>query len=217
MIPTKFEAIDYRFVAEAFFYYSKRGYEHVEAPWVVSKDAINATCPTSGNLVTGDTFVASGEQSFLEMIRNGKLEYAGLYQCATPCYRPWDKDRSPIHHEQFFKVELIFTHGENIIDDDSVYDEQYAKITNDALEFFRKFVPNVEIVPTTDDPRFECRTIVSSDIMTKEGMELGSYGIRTHPKFGSWVYGTGVALPRLQTAINDFVAGLENGKTPTTR
>lgn len=42
----------------------------------------------------------------------------------------------------------------------------------------------------------------SFDILAADsGMELVSYGIRRIPG-NSWVYGTGVALPRLQQAID---------------
>jgi hypothetical protein len=45
----------------------------------------------------------------------------------------------------------------------------------------------------------------SLDIVAdKSGVELGSYGIRTNDKVGSWIYGTGVAEPRLSTAMQNI-------------
>jgi len=38
-------------------------------------------------------------------------------------------------------------------------------------------------------------------------IELGSYGIRKHPKVGTWVYGTGCAEPRLSYAIEQDILG----------
>jgi hypothetical protein len=188
--------IAYDIVEAAVAAYEFRGYKYLEVPWVVSDQAMNATVPVGCPMFEGErgAFVASGEQSFIQLILEGKLS-KGRYCCATPCYRPWDNGKSPLHQTQFFKVELI-----DYVGDDgyslSPMKSQYDMIRDAAYSFMSFFFNDLQFIETQDDPRQECTTVKSSDIVTKEGIELGSYGIRSHPKTGTWIYGTGVALPR---------------------
>ena len=62
-------------------------------------------------------------------------------------------------------------------------------IINDALSFFKKYLPESK-VETTD---------IGFDIVCN-GIELGSYGIRSCP-FLDWIYGTGCAEPRTSSLI----------------
>lgn len=79
------------------------------------------------------------------------------------------------------KVELYRNH---VVDDVSV-----MEVLSEALGFFRGFFGM--------DAR-SVRTVEGWDIEAG-GIELGSYGKRSHASL-SWVYGTGVALPRLTQA-----------------
>ena len=63
----------------------------------------------------------------------------------------------------------------------------------DAQQFFSLHVP-VDLVKTDDERSDESYDIESN------GIELGSYGIRQHENI-TWVYGTGLAEPRLSIAI----------------
>lgn len=172
--------INYEFIASAVNYYSRLGYEYIEVPWLVSWDAINITRPPhaqpyqtfSGNLV------ASGEQSFLE-IRN-KLEVGKRYQCVTPCFR--DENYDDLHKEWFIKNELIWVVNHDL-------PEYFMMCLEDAKSFFSSY-GKVEIVDTD----------IGKDLFIN-GIEVGSYGYRGYEKF-RWVYGTGVAEPRLSQALN---------------
>ena len=75
------------------------------------------------------------------------------------------------------KVELI-NFGDNRLDD----------MMEMCLSFYSKYLPVKKV-----------QTEIGFDIMSYDGIELGSYGVRSnpHPLIGSWNYGTGCAEPRL--------------------
>lgn len=192
--------MDYGHLATAVDFYKERGYVYIpDVPWHVGRDAYYATKPSwaqdvhyfegkSGVLSfpshgTDNRFlVASGEQSFLQMMLDG--QDLKRHVCVTPCYRIERYDHW--HLPYFMKVELI-----NAQDTDRghLYD-----MVHDAMSFFERF--------------FSIRTKEvgdSIDILEKgTRAELGSYGIRERDIGGKryrWIYGTGCAEPRLSTAI----------------
>jgi hypothetical protein len=188
----KFEAqdfIDYNIVSDAISFYQSRGYEYIEVPWIISKDAYYATKPPDSVDVSamGGYLAASGEQGFLELLLAGQKITKAV--CATPCFRheQWDK----YHQPYFFKVELINTLS-------PMKGGGVMPLEKDATEFFSRYLKTrVSIVQ-------EGATLV--DIVSdRKGIELGSYGKRYY-KGIIWHFGTGVALPRLTQAI------LEEGK-----
>ncbi len=120
--------------------------------------------------------VASGEQSFIQMWMDGILK-KGKWQCATPCFRD-EPIIDDLHLNYFFKVELI-----EVLPADP--EKSLHRMVNDAIRFFRNYV-SVEVEDTS----------IGHDIISSGGIELGSYGYREHGDF-KWVYGTGVAEPRL--------------------
>lgn len=193
--------INYELLAEAKQYYSEKGFKYIEVPWVVSHGAYNATAPKNGHVANGMIPVASGEQSFMQLILDGLL-LVGRYCCITPCFRPWDTGVSREHVPQFMKLELIQYEIKDYKENLKYYNTSYEELKDTVFSFMEKSVPNIKIVKTKDDPRLECTTHVSHDIETKAGLELGSYGIRSHPAIGYWIYGTGLALPRLTSAIS---------------
>lgn len=188
--------MDYHHIAMAVDFYKGRGYVYVpDAPWHVGRDAYYATKPVDAVDVSyvenvegirrharDEFLVASGEQSFLQMMLDGqKLK---RHVCVTPCYRVERYDNW--HLPYFMKVELINAQD---TDRSHLYD-----MVHDAMSFFEKF--------------FSIRTEVigdSVDIVEKgTRAELGSYGIRERDIGGKryrWIYGTGCAEPRLSTAI----------------
>jgi hypothetical protein len=198
--------INYKIIQKALNYYISLDYKYLEVPWMVSESALKVTLPKDLN-TTFDSdkkyIVASGEQSFMELILNNPNDFSHCkYCCATPCYRERDGCHNDgLHFSQFFKVELI-----------NYFPLVYScskEITNklwDMMQEVKYFmektrVEDVSIINTVDEPRQECITHISYDIVSKEGVELGSYGVRTHPKIGCWVYGTGAALPRLMYGL----------------
>lgn len=176
--------IDFEKIAEAKSYYEKLGYNEIPVPWFLSFEPYNATRPPDRReFFSLDGYLnASGEQGFLElMIAGDKLT---KHCCITPCFRD-ERILDNIHHRYFIKLELINT---------DVSLDNLNKIIQDAKVFFEKYVPVKVIQTNIEGPTFDI-------VDTASNIELGSYGIRTYKQF-SWIYGTGVALPRLDTVIN---------------
>jgi hypothetical protein len=141
--------------------------------------------------------VASGEQGFLQKIIDSDLWY-GKYVCATPCFRPWDKNKSEHHNDQFFKVELI-----HLTCQDNFWHHRLIlkSLIEDAVGFMNRYVA-CRPFPVSDEKR-KCYTRLAYDIVREsDHLELGSYGIRNYKNI-NWIYGTGAALPRLRMGIND--------------
>lgn len=186
-------------VHQAIEFYTDEDFDYIDVPWVVGIEAMMTTAPKGHcDLMGPGTLVASGEQSFMELILTTDF-HAGKYCCATPCYRVQDGLRNDgLHFAQFFKVELI-----DYYNDEEPYEsslQQMISLAKIYLEFAREtrgLSGNLRVVETIDEPREQCTTVKSYDIVTQSGIELGSYGIRRHHKIGYWIYGTGAAFPRL--------------------
>lgn len=71
--------IDFNILNHSIFYYKLKKYEYIEVPWIIDEDISNLTKPDD------KTIVASAEQSFLQLIKENKLEY-GKYVTTTPCF-----------------------------------------------------------------------------------------------------------------------------------
>ncbi len=169
--------IDYQKIAAAIGFYKQNDYEYTDVPWTVSEDTMLITAPSKSGIIGSDfgCLVGSAEQSFLQMIKDKELPL-GKYVACTPCFR---NDENDFFHRQYFvKVELIRT--------DKVDAEALDEMLNMCLGFFNVYVPS--FIEKTDS---------GFDILSEHRIELGSYGIRSHPDVGSWVYGTGCAEPRL--------------------
>lgn len=189
--------IDYGLVQRAIDFYERRGFEYVETPWTVSAAALEVTCPKDAE--SNDSVVASGEQGFLELwIQQRKLLPGRAYCTATPCFRPYDSQRTSHHYGQFFKIELIALYSPDY-DLSSCGERLVRSEMKHAREFMERYRNDLMIVDTQDEPRKGCKTYYSCDIETVDGVEMGSYGIRSTTKLDKqldWFYGTGLALPR---------------------
>ncbi len=192
--------MDYDNISKAVNFYKSRGYVYTEdAPWLVDRDAYYATRPIGAvdmmmsiggpgdNNLTGKFPVASGEQSFIQMILDGRPLKRAI--CVTPCFR-YEPKHDMLHKQYFMKAELI-----NAQDVDEGH---LVHMVHDACSFFEQFF-SVRVIATGRE---------QYDIVEKgTRIELGSYGIRymAHPdkktKDLSWIYGTACAEPRLSTAI----------------
>lgn len=163
-------------------FYKEAGYKYIEAPWNVSKRSILDTIPDPNMLLeTAQGYpVGSGEQSFIELLRQGTK--VGKAVCCTPCFRQ-EKEYDSIHFPYFMKVELINT-------DSVTYDELKNTIKH-AMKFF-----NSEGIRT----ELACNKAPEIDLNDKSGMELGSYGIRDLGNL-KFVYGTGLAEPRASLSL----------------
>jgi hypothetical protein len=175
--------INYRYLSDAVDYYKGKGYRYVEAPWFVTPEAINVTKPDKAR--TFETFaghlVASGEQSFIDM--RGELCPGRKFMCVTPCFRDEPKHDSQ-HLRCFIKCELIIPLWKD--DNPDTFLEVLLKDAQVWLGRYGVF----KIVVTK-----EGKDIFLGDV------EVGSYGYRQFKDF-RWVYGTGVAEPRLSQAID---------------
>lgn len=177
--------IDYALLGKALDFYRYKGWTYVEVPWFASPAAIEATLPAGASrfvmsVQTGHghgqvfkTPVGSAEQGLIAM----KLP-PGCYVACTPCYRV-EPVHSVLYQPYFMKVELFDNRGK----------DTYANVIDDARAFFKGL--GVDPVPVTTDIGID---------LELDGIEIGSYGIREHPDFGKWSYGTGLALPRFSVA-----------------
>jgi len=175
------KGIDYNKLVTAQRFYEYAGYTYIDVPWTVDEDISHITKPEANRdfFMRDKVFVASGEQSFLQMSLRGDLK-PGKYQGITPCFRDeWEIDR--YHQLYFMKLELFQSIDVNI--------ENLGVMIDKAQEFFNSYC--METVKTVTNEGF--------DICTMQGIELGSYGIREVAGF-KWIYGTGLAEPRLTRA-----------------
>lgn len=181
--------INYKTISESIDFYEKNNFIRIESPWTVSEYIDNITKPIeniSFQLKHNDKcLVASGEQSFLYLYLKDFLP-KGQFQTVTPCFRYDSFDYS--HTKYFIKNELIKT--------DVVNSFELEKIINICFDFFKTYIPEIEIVETN----------VGFDIEYK-GNEIGSYGIR-ECEFLKWIYATGCAEPRLSKIISLYRNGI---------
>ncbi len=187
--------MNYANIAAAVSFFEDRGYVYLEdAPWHVGRVAYYTTKPIGAMDVALQSFrgdapadvpfdrpymVASGEQSFIQMMLDG--QFIKRHVCVTPCFR-WEPRVDMLHRRYFMKAELINAQD---VDEGHLID-----MIHDACSFFESFV-RVRVV----------RTAIGYDIVEKgTRFELGSYGIREIPGF-RWIYGTACAEPRLSLTI----------------
>lgn len=178
--------IEWKILANAIQFYIDLGYDYVEVPWMVSKEACEITAPPGKQLLrtlegTNEYGypVGSAEQGFLQLSLTGKLP-PGNYVTCSPCFRNGDYG-DKWHFPQFMKVELFDSLPQG--------DLSLSNMVFSAKCFFSKFaLPEIrEINETALD-------------LEIDGIEVGSYGIGKYKDF-SWVYGTGVAEPRLSQIL----------------
>lgn len=176
-------SFDFRIIADAQEHYEALGYEDVAVPWVISREAMDATLPT--DKVPYGTFggflVGSAEQSFIDMLLSGAE--LGRVQATTPCFR--DERHDELHSPYFMKTELF----DGLL---PPTEESVLSVVEDAKTFFERYL-RVAIQREGE---------LAWDLVEYDsGIELGSYGVRQIPGH-SWIYGTGVALPRLQQVLD---------------
>jgi hypothetical protein len=201
MTPRLVGSTQYNRLFRAMEYYEELGFRPIDVPWTASKEVIDITRPawageetlqySAGNIQHCP--VASAEQSFLQLqldaIRTGTRIH-GSFVGITPCFRN-EPTLGELHQAYFMKVELISW--------DRTDHQALQEMLDCAKDFFDRWI-DVDVIDNTDpDPIGE----IAIDIIAKHtGIELGSYGIRNHPSVGRWLYGTGLAEPRLTVALD---------------
>lgn len=178
--------IDYSIINDSIAYYETKGFQRIESPWTITSAISDITRPKDAGEFTikekNKVLVASGEQSFLYLYNKGFLP-KGKFQTVTPCFR--DELFDTYHTKYFIKNELIIT--------DKVDESELAVIIHRARKFFEKYITPIDLKFTGKN---------SADLFYKD-VELGSYGIRKC-EFLEWIYGTGVAEPRLSRVLQKY-------------
>lgn len=180
-------------LSEAISYYKSVGYNLVTVPWIVPKEFIKATydgpntgIPVEINIGIEKQFIGSAKQAFLAVW--DKLEIGNRYMALTPCMRyeaggfAMDRCRLP----GFLKLEL-FVKGMHSAE----------SMRKSALRFFKTWLPTV----------YDIEVDKGWDIMTRSGIELGSY-YNTRFMGEKYSCGTGVAWERLLHSLNIKVPNL---------
>lgn len=176
--------INFKLISDSIDFYSKHSFVRIETPWIVPSYIDNITKPKDAipfSLNNKDArLVGSGEQSFLLQYMNGYLP-KGKFQTVTPCFREENQDF--LHKNYFIKNELIQTCDVN--------ESNLKIIVSICFDFYNQYLNGkAEILKTNE----------GYDI-TFNGIELGSYGIRSCD-FLDWIYATGCAEPRLSSMLN---------------
>ena len=192
------ETIDYNLLNKALKYFSKKGFNQIEVPWRVSREAINGTFDSKDSFKSKDKFlIGSAEQGFLELHLQNKLR-GTQFMSVSPCFRNESEDY--FHQQEFMKLELI-------------YFSDYSLESRVEYKIFREFIISFIIkklkIKSSDIVVLETKdsnSIYSEDILINR-IEYGSYGIRQfQDKY--YIYGTGIALPR----ASKILKGLKNAK-----
>ncbi len=180
--------------SHALRYYAKRGFTYVDVPWATSRDMMMVTCPDEKFIVTSDVgdLVGSAEQSLVAESLAGRLA-PGRYMAITPCFRNDDEDA--LHKRYFMKLELFVT--------DATAHEDLMNLISDCATFFGKCVD--EVIPRRADKsnRVVLKKYGETFDLELEGVELGSYGVRSVVHTGrvlTWLFATGLAEPRFTRA-----------------
>jgi hypothetical protein len=163
----------------ALFFYSDLGYVPTTVPFVVDEDVSAVTRPEYSLDIyhsIDKVYVASAEQSFLQMIKDGNLPVHDKLMALTPCVRD-EMQLDDITYMTFIKLEL-FVKGSHL-----------TEVINEVTRFFLSINIIPEVVPT----------YIGFDLRVN-GIEVGSYGVREYLGL-VYTYGTGIAEPRLTSAL----------------
>jgi len=180
--------IDWALIGKAVSFYVGKGFSYVEAPWAVSKKAIDYTLPEGALDIALSTewnavLVGSAEQSLLELRLEDSLPEGDLV-AVSPCFRGEAyTSYAEVRQMTFMKVELFSTGTED-----------YLRLVSLAEEFFEHELHL---------PVERLHTEMGVDLFYAN-LEVGSYGTRTialpDGKPFTWSYGTGLAEPRSSAA-----------------
>lgn len=172
-------------IYEALTEYRFMNYELIDVvPYIVDADVSACTKPTDVedlHHINGKVYIASGEQSFIQLMKDGMMDY-GKFCCITPCFRN-EPIIDDLHHKMFLKIELI-----EHLEEFEYIEESVLEMVNDALTVMSNMCARYEYDIIKTDAGYD---------ITQDGIEVGSYGYRETP-YGKFVYGTGLAIPRFR-------------------
>ncbi len=178
-------SIDANLLAAAQNYYANYGYIDTPTPWLVGEAAYRATLPPDHDgyewqSLLGGYHVGSAEQGFMQLMADG-VAIPERAQSTSPCYRG-EPTYDDLHWPYFYKLELYNA---------DTSDTSLAEMIATARGLFTQMDIPTRIVQT-GDRAYDLET-------AKTHIELGSYGVRTFQGH-TWLYGTGLALPRASFA-----------------
>jgi hypothetical protein len=172
-----------------------QGFRYVDLPWMVPKEFSDATRPPECRDLRTlyGSFVASGEQSFLQLWDAGQLSGARGYVGWTPCLR--DEKLDALHQHGFMKAEwFVPLVGEHPHDWAAVLPqlvttqvEIFKLVAHECGEVSQGALEVVALGPEQVD-------------IELNGVEIGSYGRREF-RGRYYLYGTALALPRFTSAM----------------
>lgn len=193
--------IDYVRLGRAVDLYKQSGYEYRDMPWTVPPHISALTCPDETKrykLGPLDELVGSAEQSALYLMSYASRSLCrGRWVMCTPCFRA-NEPNDVWHHAYFMKVELFH-----------VQPDDPKKALHTMIQDVRRTLQLLEPVRLgQEDLTTELTLSDTSYDLNLDGIEIGSYGIRTvftselHADPGiTYVYGTGLAEPRFGYAL----------------
>ena len=99
----------YSTIAHSKLFYELNGFKYIDSPWIVDEEISNITKPVDKqNIYLGNkVLVASGEQSFLQLVEGGMLKSNDLWFTVTPCFRD-EKQVTNTTRQYFMKTELFY-------------------------------------------------------------------------------------------------------------
>lgn len=172
-----------------------RGFRYIDLPWMVPTEFSDATRPPECRdlPIPYGSFVASGEQSFLQLWAAGQLCGAPGYVGWTPCLR--DDKLDETHQHGFMKAEWFVPLGH---DNEHDWEPVLPAMVQTQAEIFRLVARQCgESLRGTLD----IVTLGSEQVdLELNGIEIGSYGRREF-QGQHYIYGTALALPRFTLAL----------------
>lgn len=170
------------------------GLVFVDLPWIVRKEYSDATRPPEcRDIATPEgSFVASGEQSFLQLWDTNALPAGDGFIGWTPCLR--DDPVDSWHQHGFMKAEWFIPLQE--LQNWEAILHAHIHIQQQIFNAIAEHLDDSRPAPAIDRLRI---SETQYDLVTND-IELGSYGLRQFKK--KWyLFGTAVALPRFTQAI----------------
>lgn len=189
----EFGSIDYHLLVVAQKMFARNGFKVINVPWRVPIVYQQETTDVDLEIgINCEADIGSAEQGFIYLDHLGKLG-KGFFQATTPCFRN-EPELDKFHLPYFMKLELY-------INDPIYWNADYvSSLTDYVISRYKHWIltyfecdPTIEKVQTKDGFDIEIN-----------GIEVGSYGLRHSKKLDiSWVYGTGIALPRFTIGLNN--------------
>lgn len=179
--------INYLNIGQAISFYKRRGFKLIDVPWRVPMKIQRLTYPLLSGEDEVKKMVGSAEQSFLWLDTEGKLGKDRYIAC-SPCFRKED-EYNELKRPYFMKVELY----QNIHVDEANLQEM--------IDIAYECMYKVSSEEWWNDNEYQVVKTPEGFDIEMNGIEVGSYGIRTLDSGFSWIYGTGIAEPRFSVAM----------------